>query len=111
MEHFIKRIWIVFLAVAVAFVFIPAGHAQSEAATLYKAKCAGCHGPDGSGSTAAGKAMGAHDFHSADVQKASDSDLGEVIAKGKNKMPAYGKQLKPAEIDGLVAYIRTLAKK
>jgi mono/diheme cytochrome c family protein len=34
----------------------------------------------------------------------------DVLAKGKNKMPAYGQKLKPEEIKGLVAYIRTLKK-
>lgn len=111
MSQFIQRVWIVFLTVAVAFIFIPAARGQSEAETLFKAKCAGCHGQDGTGSTPAGKAMGAHDLRSPDIQKESDSDLAAVIVKGKNKMPAYDKKLKPAEIDGLVAYIRTLAKK
>jgi cytochrome c6 len=111
MNQFIQRVRMVFLAAAVTFVFIPAARAQSEAGTLYKAKCAGCHGQDGSGSTPAGKAMGAHDLHSPEIQKESDSDLAAVITNGKNKMPAYDKKLKPAEIDGLVAYIRTLAKK
>jgi len=38
----------------------------------------------------------------------SDADLKAVIEKGKSKMPAYGKILKPAEIDGLVAYLNGL---
>ncbi len=83
-------------------------HAQS-AETIYKGKCAACHGTDGTGS-AMGKKMGVHDFHSPDVQKESDADLSSAIAKGKNKMPAYEKSLKAEEIQGLVAYIRTLGK-
>jgi len=43
--------------------------------------------------------------------KESDDDLAGIIAKGKNKMPAYEKQLKADQIKGLVAYIRDLAKK
>ena len=57
-----------------------------------------------------GKKMGARDFHSPDVQKESDADLTAAIAKGKNKMPSYEKSLKPEDIQGLVAYIRTLGK-
>ena len=84
--------------------------AQAQgAADTYKAKCAMCHGPDGTGS-AMGKKMGAHDFTGPEVQKMSDADLTDVITKGKGKMPAYGEKLKPEEIKGLVAYIRTLKK-
>ena len=57
-----------------------------------------------------GKMMGAHDFTTADVQKMSDAELTDIIANGKNKMPKYGDKLKPEDIKGLVAYIRTLKK-
>jgi len=86
-----------------AFLSIPlSAYAQSDA--LYKSKCAMCHGADGK------KAAG-HDLSSADVQKESDADLAAVIANGKApKMPKYADKLKPEEIQGLVAYIRTLKK-
>jgi mono/diheme cytochrome c family protein len=83
-------------------------HAQ-DASALYKSKCAACHGADGTGSPM-GKKMGAHDFTSADVQKMSDADLTDIITNGKEKMPKYGASLKPDEIKGLVAYIRTMKK-
>ena len=83
-------------------------HAQ-DASTLYKSKCAACHGADGTASSM-GKKMGAHDFSSADVQKMSDADLTDIIANGKDKMPKYGSSLKPDDIKGLVAYIRTMKK-
>jgi cytochrome c6 len=92
---------------AVVLTFSLSVHAQDSAA-LYKSKCAACHGADGTGSPM-GKKMGAHDFTSADVQKMSDADLTDIITNGKNKMPKYG-SLKPEEIKGLVAYIRTLKK-
>ncbi len=81
----------------------------ADAATLYKGKCVACHAADGTGS-AVGKKIGVHDFHSPDVQKESDADLKTIIAKGRNKMPAYEKSLQPDEIKALVAYIRTLPK-
>jgi len=88
------------IALAVVLSFSPSAHAQ--AADTYKAKCAMCHGADGK------KAAG-HDLSSADVQKKSDADLTAVIADGKApKMPKYADKLKPEEIKGLVAYIRTL---
>ena len=94
-------------ALAVLFTFSSLAHAQ--AADLYKSKCAMCHGPDGTGS-AMGKKMGAHDFTTAEVQKMTDAELTDVITNGKNKMPKYADKLKPEEVKGLVAYIRTLKK-
>src|SRR5579863_9016936 len=106
-----KRIDTKLLTIATALVVVLslslAAHAQ-DASALFKSKCAGCHAADGTGS-AMGKKMGAHDFTSADVQKMSDADLTDIITNGKNKMPKYA-SLKPEEVKGLVAYIRTLKK-
>jgi cytochrome c6 len=81
------------------------------AEATYKAKCQMCHGPDGKGETPTGKAMKVKDFSSEDVQKMSDADLTGIITNGKNKMPGYGKSLKPEQVKELVGYIRSLAKK
>jgi len=89
---------------------VPA-RADDAAAKLYQTKCAACHAADGSGNTAAGKALMVRDLRDAEVQKQSDADLTAAIAKGKNKMPPYEKTLKPEEITSLVAYSRELAKK
>ena len=88
---------------------LPLSVGAQDASTLYKSKCAACHGADGTGSPM-GKKMGVHDFTSADVQKISDAELADTITNGKNKMPKYGQSLKPEDIKGLVAYIRTLKK-
>jgi mono/diheme cytochrome c family protein len=85
--------------------------AQSDGAKAYKANCQICHGPDGSGSTPTGKAMKAEDLRADDVQKQSDSQLAEVITKGRGKMPAFGAKITPDGIQKLVAYIRDLAAK
>jgi len=88
---------------AVVLTLSLSANAQSAGETLYKSKCAMCHGPDGK------KAAG-HDLSSADFQKQSDADISGVITTGRPpKMPAY-KSLKPEEVTGLVAYIRTLKK-
>ncbi|MBS1866642.1 MAG: c-type cytochrome, partial [Acidobacteria bacterium] len=68
--------------------------AQDKSAATYKQKCAACHGADGKGDTPAGKSTKARSFADPDVAKQSDDELGTVIEKGKNKMPAYGKSLK-----------------
>jgi cytochrome c6 len=97
-------------ALSLGFAGIPA-NAQDAGAALYKTKCAACHGADGKGETAVGKADKIRDLGSADVQQQSDADLTAIITTGKGKMPAYGKSLKPEQVKDLVAYVRTLAKK
>jgi cytochrome c6 len=99
------------LFIALLLFCVPAVRAQGAAEATYKAKCAGCHGPDGSGSTAAGKALGVHDFQSPDVQKETDAQLIDIISNGKGKMPKYADKLKDTEIKDLAAYVRTLGKK
>jgi mono/diheme cytochrome c family protein len=101
---------VIFLCLSV-LVFTAPVRAQSDAAKIYKTNCVLCHAADGSGKSPSGKALGAKDLASSEVQTKSDEDLAEVIVKGKGKMPAFGAKLKPEDIKGLVAYIRTLAKK
>jgi len=83
---------------------LPSIATAQSAADLYKAKCAMCHGADGSGKAA----MGTKPLGSADVQKMSDADLTGAITNGKGKMPAYKGKLTDAQISGMVSYIRTL---
>jgi mono/diheme cytochrome c family protein len=97
-------------AILLSLFCLPA-RAQGTGEALYKAKCAVCHGGDGAGETAMGKANKLQGLGSADVQKLSDAELTEIITKGKNKMPGYGKSLKPEQITDLVGYIRSFAKK
>jgi len=109
-KHLFFRTSLVILLVAGVVALASTSAMAQDAAGTYKAKCAMCHGADGKGSPM-GLKMGAHDFTSADVQKQTDAQLTEIIAKGKNKMPAYEGKLKDTEIKDLVAYIRGLAKK
>jgi cytochrome c6 len=87
------------LSAAVAF-------AADSGADLYKAKCAGCHGADGTSKMANVPPLGG-----ADAQGKSDADLKAVIEKGKApKMPAYAGKLTDAQMDEVVKFIRTLKK-
>ena len=65
------------------FLAISPLRAQNDAASVFKSKCAACHGADGSGNTPAGKSMKIRDFHSAEVQKQTDAELTEIITTGK----------------------------
>jgi cytochrome c6 len=106
-----KRIDWKVLTIATVFAVllsVPLSADAQDAATIYKSKCVGCHAADGTGS-AMGKKMGTRDFTTAEVQGMSDAQLTDIITNGKNKMPKYG-SLKPEDLKGLVAYIRTMKK-
>jgi mono/diheme cytochrome c family protein len=105
-----NQVNLAFMGIMVALTVVPA-LAQSSGADTYKAKCMMCHAADGSGSTPAGKAMGAIPFSSPDLVKASDADLIAATKNGKGKMPAYSGKLTDDQITAVVAYIRTLQKK
>ena len=82
--------------------------APADAAATYKSKCASCHGANGSGQTAAGKALKLKDLRSAEVRAMSDEQLLDIISKGKGKMPGYEKSLGAATCKALVAYVKQL---
>ncbi|MFZ0415042.1 MAG: cytochrome c [Candidatus Acidiferrales bacterium] len=99
------------LAVALLFLFNISTRAD-DSASVYKAKCAVCHAPDGSGGNAMGKQLGAKDLRSDEVQKHTDAELTDNITNGLGKkMPAYKDKLTADQIKGLVAFIRDLGKK
>lgn len=78
--------------------------------TLFKSKCAMCHGPDGAGKTTMGQKLNIRDLRSPEVQKQSDAELTQTITKGKNKMPAYEGKLTKEQLASVVAYVRELGK-
>jgi|SRR5580704_14340330 cytochrome c6 len=102
----VKGIALVSLALALAVPIVAS--AQNSGADTYKAKCAMCHGADGSASTGMGKSMGLKALGSPEVQSMSDADMTAIIANGKGKMPASKGKLTDAQISDVVKYIRTL---
>lgn len=103
-----SRIALVGLAATLALPAI--AFAQGSGADTFKAKCAMCHGADGSASTGMGKSMGLKALGSPEVQSMSDADMTTLITDGKGKMPAYKGKLTDAQIKDVVAHIRTLKK-
>src|ERR1700689_2819132 len=83
-----------FLAIAI----VPAVRADGAGEALYKQKGTPCHAAGGSGNNVMGKKLNIGDLRSPEVQKMSDAELTEIIAKGKDKMPSYEKTLKAADI-------------
>ncbi len=85
-----------------ALVLPQIANAQSGADT-FKAKCAMCHGADGSKTT-----MGSKPLNGADVQKMSAADLTAIVENGKGKMPAYKGKLTDDQVKDVVTYVKTL---
>lgn len=84
----------------------PAKADVAAAGATFKAKCAGCHGPDGKGK----EVMKTRDLASADVQKMTDAELSGIITNGKPpKMPPY-KTMTAEQVKDMVAFIRSLKK-
>lgn len=82
-----------------------------DAAALYKAKCASCHGATGAGRSA----MKGSDLLTDEVKKRTDEQLTEAIASGglKSKSShAYEKKgVTRDQVGLLVKYVRELQKK
>ncbi len=104
-----RKIASVFLAASVlaALIAAPSAAAAGEGETLFKQKCAACHGPDGGKTPGASRAL-----NSADVRKMSADQLSDFIARGKPpKMPSYEKSLGRDKILDIAAYLKTLKAK
>ena len=104
------KITVKWLMIPVAAATLAVGFAQNPAEKIFLDKCANCHSKDGSGQTAKGKKLEVKDMSSAEVQKMTDAKMFELIAKGKDDMDGYQKELKDEEIKALIAYVRTFAK-
>jgi mono/diheme cytochrome c family protein len=84
--------------------------AQQTGEATYKAKCAMCHGPDGTGSTPIGKNLKLRSLKSPEDVKATDADLFKDTKNGVGKMQGYAGKLTDTQIQEVVGYIRTLQK-
>lgn len=92
-------------------IFCTVALAASPGEDVYRAKCAMCHGQDGSGNTPMGQRLKIRDLRLPEVQKETDEQLTAIITNGKPPMPAYGKMLSAAEIKQVVAYLRRIGAK
>jgi mono/diheme cytochrome c family protein len=75
-----SRVFATLTAIAIMSFLSFSAQAQ-DASGIYKAKCAMCHGSDGS-------KIAARDLQAAAAQGMSDADLSAIITNGKGKMPA-----------------------
>ena len=86
------------------------GPDSAASSATFRAKCAMCHGPDGSGSEV-GKSMNVPDLRSPAVQKLPDAQLAQIISDGKGGMPSFKSSLSADQVHSLVAHIRSLRGK
>ena len=73
---------------------------EDDAARLWSARCASCHGPGGQGLTAPGSRRVS--------ERLSLEEHIAIVRDGLNSMPAFGPVLLDAEIDAVVAHQRTV---
>jgi cytochrome c6 len=100
-----------FLGGIAALLFFCAGAmAQSPGESIYKAKCASCHGPDGMANTSIGKALKVKPITDPAVKSQSQRTMNESVAKGEGKMPAFQGKLTEKEIHDSVAHFRAFLK-
>ncbi len=67
---------------------------------LYLSQCAVCHGEKGKKGLSGAKDLS--------ISKLSKIDMHELIANGKNTMPAYGNNFSREEIEAMVVFVKTL---
>ena len=99
-------------ALAAAALVAPPEALGADAAKVFKAQCAACHGKEGEPNKIFAK-QGVRSFKDADWQKATeDAQIETSIREGKKgtMMAGFGEQLTDEEITALVAYIRELGK-
>lgn len=100
-------------AVLSAVVLLPAAaFAEVDVPTVWKKKCAMCHGEDGKAQTKMGAKYKVPDISTPEWQaKFSDAQIRDVILNGgKTKMPAFKEKLSTEEIDAMVKKVRDLKK-
>ena len=87
----------------------PSAAPPASAQDVYLDKCAICHGKDGSGNTAKGKKLKVKDARSPDVQKLSEAEMIDIVARGKGKdMDGFEKELGKDMVKSVVDYYRSL---
>jgi len=96
---------VVTIAVAL-FILIPNLSWADDGATVFKAKCAACHGADADGKPGAKIPSLTGD----DAKKLSDADLSKAITE-KPKHAGVAKSLTSDQIKMVVAYIRDVQKR
>ena len=106
-----KLVILIMMIALTLFLILPNLSWAQDAATVYKTKCAACHGADLGGKPAAKIPSLVSD----DAKKLSDADLTDAIANGgKDKKASHAfanKGVTPDQVKMVVSYIRDAQKK
>ncbi len=95
-----KRTTFFLLVTSLILLAVPA--MAEDGAALYKAKCAACHGPDGT-------KMAKANLSSAEIQGKSDADLATFVGtNAKHNFKTKG--MSDDQIKAVVTFLRTLKK-
>jgi len=95
---------------------LAAPSADPKITRTWKAKCSSCHGVEGKGDTEQGGKMKIPDMSKPEWQKENSDDkmrqaiLNGVKKEGKEGMDSYKDVLSPEQVNGLIAYVRSLGK-
>jgi mono/diheme cytochrome c family protein len=79
----------------------PAAPTMQDAAALYRANCASCHGNDGRGQTAAGRRLGVRDLRE---KHGGEAHFRNVIANGRGRMPGFLRRVGQDGVEALTRY-------
>jgi mono/diheme cytochrome c family protein len=105
-----RRVIIVALGVWLGGV---AAFAAEPGAAVFEKHCIPCHGPDGRARTPAGRKLGAKDLAESrlgDAEIAKQVRDGVKDARGADRMPSFREKVTAAEIDALIAYVKTFRR-
>jgi mono/diheme cytochrome c family protein len=101
-----KLVMLVMTIAVALFILIPnLSWAADDGATIYKTKCAACHGADAAGKPAAKIPS----LISDELKKASDDGFAKSVTETA-KHPGTVKTLPPDQVKMIVSYIRSLQK-
>jgi mono/diheme cytochrome c family protein len=106
-----KLVVLIMMIALALFLILPSLSWAQDTATVYKTKCAACHGADLGGKPAAKIPSLVSD----DAKKQSDADLTDMVANGgKDKKASHAftnKGVTPDQIKMIVSYIRDAQKR
>ncbi|SRR6266496_4148253 len=109
-----KRLFVILLITTPVLTLVPFKRTRateirsSSGENIFRAKCAVCHGVDGSGRTPNGKKLKVPDLRSNQVQKLPDDELFDVIMNGKGYMPPFEKKMSTDKLQQVIIYVKSL---
>ena len=85
---------------------------SAHAKTLFKERCARCHGRKGDGATTIGAMLDVPDFTNPEwwTKEPTEAQLINSVTNGKHDMPSFGRKITKRDIESLIVYVRLFKK-